>query len=92
MPGRIRPFDWVSPNPPSLLPAWGNRESRVQAPSGLETPPPMLPHRAIAYCNLGDALLKSGEKGKARKAFETYLELAPKGPNAAHVREALRQL
>jgi uncharacterized caspase-like protein/peptidoglycan/xylan/chitin deacetylase (PgdA/CDA1 family) len=52
----------------------------------------MDPSRAIAYCNLGDALLKMGEKDKARKAFLTYLELAPKGPNAAHVRDAMRQL
>ena len=52
----------------------------------------MDPSRAIAYYNLGDACLRSGEKEKARKAFTTYLELAPASGNASRVRDVIRQL
>jgi len=37
---------------------------------------------AIAYFNLGEACLKIGDKDRARKALNTYLELWPNGPNA----------
>ncbi len=49
------------------------------------------PSRAIAYLNLGDALAKAGENDKARKAYQTYLELAPAGPGAAHARQQLEK-
>lgn len=52
----------------------------------------MDPSRAIAYYNLGDACLKSGDTEKTRKAFTTYLELAPNSGNASRVNEILRQL
>jgi uncharacterized caspase-like protein/peptidoglycan/xylan/chitin deacetylase (PgdA/CDA1 family) len=52
----------------------------------------MDPSRAIAYYNLGDACLKSGDKDKTRKAFTTYLELAPNSANASRVRNILQQL
>ena len=47
------------------------------------------PSRAVAYLNLGDALARAGEKDKARKAYQTYLELAPNGAGAAQARQQL---
>jgi tetratricopeptide (TPR) repeat protein len=49
------------------------------------------PSRAIAYLNMGDALAKSGEAEKAKKAYATYLELAPNGPNAGYVKQQLEK-
>jgi Flp pilus assembly protein TadD len=49
----------------------------------------MDPSRAVAYINLGDAYAKSGQADKAKKAFNTYLELAPQGPGAAYARQQL---
>jgi Tfp pilus assembly protein PilF len=43
--------------------------------------------RAVAYINLGDAYAKSGHADKAKKAFETYLELAPQGLSAGYARQ-----
>lgn len=40
----------------------------------------------------GDAWAKIGEKEKAANAYVTYLELAPKGPGAQHVKEQLGRL
>ena len=47
----------------------------------------MDPSRAVAYLNLGDALEKSGAAERARKAYATYLELAPKSPGSDKLRE-----
>jgi len=52
----------------------------------------MDPSRAIAYINLGDAYVKTDEPAKARKAFMTYLELAPTGNNADYSRQQLAHL
>ncbi|MBL0210039.1 MAG: polysaccharide deacetylase family protein [Holophagaceae bacterium] len=52
----------------------------------------MDPSRAIAYCNLGDAYAKLGDKEKARKAIQTFLELAPSAPNADYAKGMLKQL
>jgi peptidoglycan/xylan/chitin deacetylase (PgdA/CDA1 family)/uncharacterized caspase-like protein len=49
----------------------------------------MDPSRAIAYLNLGDAHAKAGEGEKAKKAYGTYLELAPNGAGAGYAREQL---
>ena len=49
----------------------------------------MDPSRAIAYLNLGDALDKAGDTERARKAYTTYLELAPKSAAADKLREKL---
>lgn len=49
----------------------------------------MDPSRAVAYLNLGDALEKAGEADRARKAYTTYLELAPKAAGADKLREKL---
>ncbi|MES2947280.1 MAG: polysaccharide deacetylase family protein [Pseudomonadota bacterium] len=45
------------------------------------------PSRAVAYLNLGDAYAKAGGADKAKKAFGTYLELAPNGSGAAYARQ-----
>ncbi len=47
------------------------------------------PSRAIAYLNLGDAHAKSGNADKAKKAYGTYLELAPNGSGAGYARQQL---
>lgn len=52
----------------------------------------MDPSRAVAYLNLGDTWVKAGEKDRAAKAYKTYLELAPKGVGAGHVKEQLDKL
>lgn len=50
------------------------------------------PSRAIAYLNLGDAAVRSSDADKARKAYKTYLELAPNGAGAAAAKEKLAAL
>ncbi len=50
------------------------------------------PSRAIAYLNLGDAHAKAGASEAAKKAYNTYLALAPNGPGAGHVKEQLAKL
>ena len=47
------------------------------------------PSRAVAYINLGDALQRQGNAEAARKAFETYLQLAPAGGLAQHAKDAI---
>jgi uncharacterized caspase-like protein/peptidoglycan/xylan/chitin deacetylase (PgdA/CDA1 family) len=49
------------------------------------------PSRAVAYLNLGDALAKAGSADKAKKAFGTYLELAPGGPGAAYAKQQMEK-
>jgi peptidoglycan/xylan/chitin deacetylase (PgdA/CDA1 family)/uncharacterized caspase-like protein len=52
----------------------------------------MDPSRAIAYMNLGDALARAGERDRARKAYTTFLELAPTSPGAGYARQQLEKL
>lgn len=49
----------------------------------------MDPSRAVAFLNHGDAPARAGDKDKTRKAYPTYLELAPAGAGAAHARQQL---
>ncbi len=49
------------------------------------------PSRAVAYLNLGDAHAKAGNADKAKKAFGTYLELAPGGPGAGYARQQVEK-
>lgn len=49
------------------------------------------PSRAIAYLNLGDARNKAGDGERAKKAYQTYLELAPNGPGAPYVKGQLEK-
>ena len=48
--------------------------------------------RAIAYLNLGDARQRQGDQEKARKAYASFLELAPNHPSAGYAREQLKKL
>jgi peptidoglycan/xylan/chitin deacetylase (PgdA/CDA1 family)/uncharacterized caspase-like protein len=48
--------------------------------------------RAIAYLNLGDARMRLGEADKAKKAYTSFIELAPNHPNAVYAREQLKKL
>ncbi|MHA4868457.1 polysaccharide deacetylase family protein [Duganella sp. PWIR1] len=48
--------------------------------------------RAIAYLNLGDARMRQNDQEKARKAYTSFLELAPSHPSAAYAREQLKKL
>nr|WP_315491617.1 polysaccharide deacetylase family protein [uncultured Rhodoferax sp.] len=50
------------------------------------------PSRAVAYLNLGDAYVKAGHADKAKKAFGTYLELAPGGSGAPYARQQVDKL
>ncbi len=49
------------------------------------------PSRAVAYLNLGDAHSRAGNSDKAKKAFGTYLELAPNGPGAAYAKQQMEK-
>ncbi|GJJ02254.1 polysaccharide deacetylase [Duganella rhizosphaerae] len=48
--------------------------------------------RAIAYLNLGDARMHLGDGDKAKKAYTSFLELAPNHANAAYAKEQLKKL
>ncbi|MTW14165.1 polysaccharide deacetylase family protein [Pseudoduganella eburnea] len=48
--------------------------------------------RAIAYLNLGDARQRQGDQEKAKKAYASFLELAPNHPSAGYAREQLKKL
>ncbi|MGB9989128.1 polysaccharide deacetylase family protein [Massilia sp. SM-13] len=48
--------------------------------------------RAIAYLNLGDARQRQGNSDQARKAYTSFLELAPNHPSAAYARGQLKKL
>ena len=52
----------------------------------------MDPSRAIAYLNLGDAEASLGEKGRAKKAYQTYLELVPSAGSSKYVKLQLEKL
>lgn len=52
----------------------------------------MDPSRSIAYLNLGDAHANSGDGGKAKAAYKTYLELTPTGAGATHARAQAEKL
>ncbi len=60
------------------------------SPSTANSTPPA--RKAIAWLNLGDAWSKAGAAEKAKKAYQTYLELAPNGAGAGYVKEALGRL
>jgi uncharacterized caspase-like protein/peptidoglycan/xylan/chitin deacetylase (PgdA/CDA1 family) len=50
------------------------------------------PSRAVAYLNLGDAQVRASENDKAKKAYQTYLELVPNSPTAGYVKQQLEKL
>ena len=64
----------------------------VEAARWFENTIKIDPSRAIAYLNLGDAQLHVGENDKARKAYQTFLELSPNSPSAAYAKQQLEKL
>ncbi len=50
------------------------------------------PKRAVAYLNLGDALVKLNRNAEARHAYQKYLELAPDSKSAPDVKKKLDAL
>jgi hypothetical protein len=50
------------------------------------------PKRAVAYLNLGDALVKLNRNAEARQAYQKYLELAPNSKAAPDVKKKLDAL
>jgi predicted negative regulator of RcsB-dependent stress response len=50
------------------------------------------PTRAVAYLNLGDALVQTNKKDHAKKAYQTYLEPAPNGRDAAAAQDKIKVL
>jgi len=50
------------------------------------------PGRAVAYLNLGDALVKLNRRAEARRAYTKYLELAPNSKSASEVKKKLEAL
>ncbi|XLZ72329.1 polysaccharide deacetylase family protein [Massilia sp. SR12] len=48
--------------------------------------------RAIAYLNLGDAHQRQGDLERSRKAYVSFLELAPNHQSAGYAREQLAKL
>ncbi|MEN6585742.1 MAG: polysaccharide deacetylase family protein [Sulfuricella sp.] len=68
------------------------QEKYPEAARWFENAIKMDPSRAIAYLNLGDARARGSEGEKAKKAYQTYLELAPGGSGAGYARQQLEKL
>ncbi|OYY61815.1 MAG: polysaccharide deacetylase [Hydrogenophilales bacterium 28-61-11] len=68
------------------------QEKYAEAARWFENAIKLDPSRAIAYLNLGDARARDGESVKAKKAYQIYLELAPNGSGAGHVKQELEKL
>ncbi len=64
----------------------------AEAARWLENTLKIDPSRAVAYLNLGDAYFNAGDKGRARQAYTTYLELQPHGSGASQARAQLQKL
>jgi tetratricopeptide (TPR) repeat protein len=50
------------------------------------------PNRAVAYLNLGDALVRLNRSAEAREAYTKYMGLAPNSKSAADVKKKLEAL
>ena len=50
------------------------------------------PDYALAHRHLAYALLRAGDMAGAKKSFRKYLELAPKAPDAAEIRQTVESL
>ena len=68
------------------------QERFMEAARWFENAIKMDPSRAVAYRNLGDAYARASQADKARGAFKTYLELAPRGPGADYARQQLQKM
>jgi len=64
----------------------------IEAARWFENTVKIDPSRAIAYLNLGDAQLHVGDSDKAKKAYQTFLELSPNSPGATYARQQLDKL
>lgn len=68
------------------------QEKYKEAARWFENTIKMDPSRAIAYLNLGDAQLHSGENAKAKKAYQTFLELAPGSAASRYAQQQIEKL
>jgi peptidoglycan/xylan/chitin deacetylase (PgdA/CDA1 family)/uncharacterized caspase-like protein len=68
------------------------QEKYREAARWFENTVKMDPSRAVAYLNLGDAHVRSGDGEKAKKAYQTYLSLAPTSPSAGYAKQQLEKL
>lgn len=72
---------------PNLAPS-----DNAKAIEAFEKAVEIKPDYARAWQELGYAQLRAGRLGPARAALERYLELAPKAPDAAEIRETVKGL
>ncbi|WP_105532342.1 polysaccharide deacetylase family protein [Solimicrobium silvestre] len=68
------------------------QEKYVEAARWFENTIKIDPSRAIAYLNFGDAQFHGGDKDKARKGYQTFLELSPNSPSAGYAKQQLEKL
>lgn len=87
---RLRPDFALAANNLGFI--YYRQEKFQEAARWFENTIKMDPSRAVAYLNLGDAYARGGVRDKARSAYQTYLELAPKGPAAGYVQEEIQKL
>ncbi len=50
------------------------------------------PSRALAYLNLGDAYARAGLSESAKKAYQTFVVLAPGAPAVAYAKQQIEKL
>ena len=68
------------------------QEKYKEAASWFENTIKIDPSRAVAYLNLGDARAHAGDNDNAKKAYQTYLELAPHSVPVEYVKQQLLKL
>ena len=68
------------------------REKYAEAARWFENTVKIDPSRAIAYMNLGDSYFHVGDHDKAKKAYQTFLELSPNSPSAVYAKQQLEKL
>ena len=69
-----------------------NRNKRREALSSAERAVKLNPKLADAYVIIGGVLQEDGEVDEARRAYQRYLELEPKGSYAADLRAIIARL
>jgi Tfp pilus assembly protein PilF len=50
------------------------------------------PSRALAHLNLGDAYARAGQSAQAKKAYQTFVELAPGAPRVGYAKQQIDKL
>ena len=71
---------------------WNARQDRRGARRRSKARSQANPNHAEAHYQLGMALVNEGNLAGAATEFETYLKLAPEGPNAATAKALVAQL